>query len=192
MIFRTIFLALLVSIFSISASADDSVYYRKWIIANYGNNISGEDAAFVVRCVTSYNQRYVMHRPSPELIMAIIATESAYNRKAISNKGAKGLMQVMWSSHRKQVDKKTLYSIPMNIFVGMHVYHTYLEMYGGNKRRALMAYYGSTNAAGQQYSDKIIATSQRIRHYVAMHKKRHNAIVVKNKNQMAITLADNQ
>ncbi len=95
-------------------------------------------------------------RLPPGLVMGLIDIESAFNRYAVSNAGAVGLMQVMpfWPEtlgmRRHQLTK-----IPENIRMGCAIFRAYLGRENHNIARALARYNGSV---GQRwYSDKVIA-----------------------------------
>ncbi|WP_253705154.1 lytic transglycosylase domain-containing protein [Endozoicomonas ascidiicola] len=80
----------------------------------------------------------------PELVLALIHTESAFDHFALSSAGAQGLMQVMpfWkvilgSKHDNLMNPKT------NIRYGVAILDHYLEKEKGNLTRALARYNGS-------------------------------------------------
>ena len=56
------------------------------------------DASLAERCVRRYAAHY---RVSPELIAALIDVESRWNPRAVSHKGAMGLMQLMPATARR-------------------------------------------------------------------------------------------
>lgn len=75
------------------------------------------------------------------LIHAVIATESGYNPKAQSRKGAYGLMQVLPATAQTltAVPVKQ-WSVPQQIFWGSHYLKRMLDMFEGNVTLALAAY----------------------------------------------------
>lgn len=80
----------------------------------------------------------------PELILAIIHTESGFDRYAVSSAGAQGLMQIMpfWKKvigHPK--DNLTL--IDVNLRYGCAILSLYLKKEKGQLSRALARYNGS-------------------------------------------------
>ena len=81
----------------------------------------------------------------PALLQAVIEVESGYNTKALSPKGAIGLMQVMptTASRYGQYD---LYSAEENMAVGAHYLHDLIVMFNGNVRLAVAAYNAGENA----------------------------------------------
>ncbi|MBS0365602.1 MAG: lytic transglycosylase domain-containing protein [Proteobacteria bacterium] len=89
------------------------------------------------------------HRPgethlAPGLVMAVIAVESRFDRWAVSNAGAVGLMQVMpfWPE-RLGMRRYELTHIAPNIHMGCAILRYYLQYEHNNVRRALARYNGS-------------------------------------------------
>ena len=80
----------------------------------------------------------------PELVLAVIHTESAFKRYAISSVGAQGFMQVMpfW---RKELGREedNLTEMETNIRYGTTILSYYLQKEKGNLSRALARYNGS-------------------------------------------------
>jgi len=94
-------------------------------------------------------------RLPPGLVMAIIDIESGFNRYAVSNAGAVGLMQVMpfWPENLG-MRRHQLVRAPENIRMGCAIFRAYLKR-DNNVARALQRYNGSTGK--RAYSDKVIA-----------------------------------
>ncbi|MDH5325049.1 MAG: lytic transglycosylase domain-containing protein [Gammaproteobacteria bacterium] len=90
----------------------------------------------------------------PELVLAVIDTESAFNRWAISVVGAQGLMQVMpfWL---KEIGREgdNLFSVKTNLRFGCTILKHYLDKEKGDLRRALARYNGSIGKA--KYPNKV-------------------------------------
>ncbi len=123
-------------------------------------NVTKEELAEVIyEEANRYNQ-------DPKLILALIATESEFYNWAVSEKGAKGLMQIMpyvaeslaqdlgieWSGDR------TLFNPYLNIRIGIH-YLSQLMLDFKDVRTALTAYnYGPT------YVKSLIERKERIPH----------------------------
>jgi hypothetical protein len=123
-------------------------------------NVTKEELAEVIyEEANRYNQ-------DPKLILALIATESEFYNWAVSEKGAKGLMQIMpyvaeslaqdlgieWSGDR------TLFNPYLNIRIGIH-YLSQLMLDFKDVRTALTAYnYGPTYVRG------LIERKERIPH----------------------------
>ena len=75
----------------------------------------------------------------PNLVLAIMTEESAFNPRAVSSVGAVGLMQVMPHWKRVLAINGDLYDPDTNIKYGLQVLGFYLEMYG-DLEMALTAY----------------------------------------------------
>ena len=83
----------------------------------------------------------------PELVLAVIATESTFRPEAVSRAGARGLMQVIPRYHRTKVKAvggtPALFDPAKNIQVGTKILNEYIAMSGGNVRNGLLRYNGS-------------------------------------------------
>ena len=85
----------------------------------------------------------------PELVLAVIEVESAFDRFAISVAGARGLMQVMpfWLDEINLSDQN-LFKIRTNLRMGCTILRYYLDMESNDLGPALARYngsYGNTN-----------------------------------------------
>jgi soluble lytic murein transglycosylase-like protein len=80
----------------------------------------------------------------PELVLAVIHVESRFNRWAISNAGAQGLMQIMpfWLKEIGR-PRDNLFDIETNLRLGCTILRYYLDKEKGNLSRALARYNGS-------------------------------------------------
>ncbi len=96
-------------------------------------------------------------RLKPGLILAIIHTESAFDRFAVSSAGAQGLMQVMpfWKKELGQPDDN-LTRIETNLRYGCTILRHYLSVEKGNLTRALARYNGSL---GKDYYPEKVYTN---------------------------------
>ncbi len=116
------------------------------------------EAETIARWVYIYSQRFDL---SPELVLALIAVESQFDHFAVSNVGARGLMQVMpfW---KKELGNKTdnLFEIETNIRYGCAILRMYKDRYH-SLTRALAAYNGSLGS--QRYPKKIYAVMKRFK-----------------------------
>jgi soluble lytic murein transglycosylase-like protein len=79
------------------------------------------------------------HEVDPFIVKAIIRAESSYNPKAVSNKGAKGLMQLMPVTAR-ELGVKNSFDPVQNIDGGVRYFKMLLDRYKGNVKLALAAY----------------------------------------------------
>jgi len=90
------------------------------------------------------------HNLSPKLVHAIIKTESNYNPKAISKKGAQGLMQIMPQT-AKMLGLKQPLNPKDNIEAGVRYFKKLLDHFHGDLSLALAAYNaGPTNVEKYQ------------------------------------------
>ncbi|MFO7592786.1 MAG: transglycosylase SLT domain-containing protein [Pseudomonadota bacterium] len=80
----------------------------------------------------------------PELVLAVIQVESNFDRFAISEAGARGLMQVMpfWLQELERPNDN-LFDVQTNLRFGCTILRYYLDMEKGNRTRALARYNGS-------------------------------------------------
>ncbi|TCO77291.1 lytic transglycosylase domain-containing protein [Chromatocurvus halotolerans] len=90
----------------------------------------------------------------PELVLAVIEVESAFNRFAVSRAGAQGLMQVMpfWRREIGRPDDN-LTDNPTNLDYGCRILQFYRDREDGDLHRALAAYNGSSGT--RRYSNKV-------------------------------------
>ena len=91
----------------------------------------------------------------PELILAVIETESNFDHYAISVAGAIGLMQIMpfWLEDIGRPDDNLLH-IDTNLRYGCTILKFYLDKEKGDLRRALGRYNGSLGR--RKYPNKVI------------------------------------
>ncbi|OED40461.1 hypothetical protein ACH42_16340 [Endozoicomonas sp. (ex Bugula neritina AB1)] len=80
----------------------------------------------------------------PELVLAVIQTESTFDRFAVSSAGAQGLMQIMpfWKDIIGR-SNDNLTHIETNLRYGCTILSYYIEKENGNISRALARYNGS-------------------------------------------------
>lgn len=75
----------------------------------------------------------------PALVKAIIMAESSYNPRAVSRKGAQGLMQLMPSTARA-LGVKDIFDPEHNIDAGVRYFRKLLNQFNGNVKLAIAAY----------------------------------------------------
>ena len=95
----------------------------------------------------------------PDLIMAVIEIESSFNRFALSEVGANGLMQIMpfWLDAIERPDDN-LNNIDTNIRWGCAILAHYIQVEDGNIMNALQRYNG--NRRNFAYANKIVSRWQ--------------------------------
>ncbi|HHS83443.1 MAG TPA: lytic transglycosylase domain-containing protein [Gammaproteobacteria bacterium] len=98
----------------------------------------------------------------PELVLAVIQVESAFDRWAISSVGAQGLMQIMpfWLKEIGHPDDN-LFHIKTNLRMGCTILRFYLDKEKGNLTRALARYNGSLHIKPNRYANKVFRALRR-------------------------------
>lgn len=98
---------------------------------------------------------------SRKVLKALVKVESAYNPKAVSRVGARGISQVMpFNASRCKLDKEHLFDPTYNIRCGAKILREELDRVG-NLKDALAVYNcGKIKCAeGQKYAQKVLALS---------------------------------
>lgn len=86
-----------------------------------------------------------------KLVRAVIKTESTYRTKAVSKKGAYGLMQLMpATAERFGVTDRT--NVKENIYGGVRFLRFLLDTFDGNKKLALAGYNAGENAVMRHHN----------------------------------------
>ncbi len=117
-----------------------------------------DEAEAIARWVHLYSVRFEL---SPELVLGLISVESNFDHFAVSNVGARGLMQVMpfW---KKELGSPSdnLFEIETNIRYGCAIIRHYIKRY---KRidRALAAYNGSLGHS--KYPNRVFTQMRRFK-----------------------------
>ncbi|NNC55628.1 MAG: lytic transglycosylase domain-containing protein [Pseudomonadales bacterium] len=118
---------------------------------------SHEDALAILQAV--YREAYASDLP-PDLVLAVISIESAFNRFAVSRVGAQGLMQVMpfW---KQEIGRPgdNLMDIDVNVRYGCKILQYYIKRSNGDLSEALARYNGSYGRT--VYSEKVMLNWER-------------------------------
>lgn len=116
-----------------------------------GGNLSGTSGnAQYDSFILEFSKKYNIN---PNLILAQMSQESSYNRKATSNKGASGLMQLMPGTARR-FGVTDIYDPKQNIEAGVKYMRWLLNEFGGDVDLAL-AGYNAGEGAVKKYGGKI-------------------------------------
>ena len=101
----------------------------------------------------------------PLLILAVISVESRFNPIAESDKGAKGLMQVIPKWHYEKLaehgGEDAVLDPRTNMLVGAQILKEYIVR-AGNLEAGLQMYNGASDDLSQGYAQKVIAERQRL------------------------------
>ncbi|MGD2029916.1 MAG: lytic transglycosylase domain-containing protein, partial [Desulfobacterales bacterium] len=90
------------------------------------------------------------YQVDPALVKAIIMAESGYNAKAISKRGAKGLMQLMPAT-AQALGVEDIFNPKQNISGGVRYFKQLFNQFNGDVKLALAAYNaGSRNVRNYQ------------------------------------------
>jgi hypothetical protein len=111
------------------------------------------DLAYSIAC--SVEEGCEKYNLPPELVLAVMETESNFRPQARSHMNARGLMGVMgktpngkivWLTRLQQegilTRESDLLTVHANILAGCFILRYYLDEYNGNMRKALFAYVG--------------------------------------------------
>jgi soluble lytic murein transglycosylase-like protein len=88
------------------------------------------------------------HGVDPELVLAVVAVESAFQPKAVSPKGAQGLMQLMPRT-ASSLGVDDAFDPAANLDGGTRYLGSLLTLYGGDLQRALAAYNAGAGAVAR-------------------------------------------
>jgi len=109
----------------------------------------------ILHAVSCESSKHSMLRDRPQLVLAVIDVESAFDPFAVSYAGAVGLMQVMPFWPRELgLSNKDLIDVELNIRMGTSILAYYLERERGDYHRALGRYNGSLGR--REYPDLVL------------------------------------
>lgn len=111
-----------------------------------------ESPAEVAQIRILIGQAALQYGVSAQLVEAVVAYESRFSAKAISAKGARGLMQMLPRTAQQYgiTDSRELDNPEKNIDVGTHYLSDLLARYGGNVALALAAYNAGSGTIDRQ------------------------------------------
>ncbi|HEX7503487.1 MAG TPA: transglycosylase SLT domain-containing protein [Acidobacteriota bacterium] len=94
---------------------------------------------------------------SPNLVLAVMQVESAFNPLAVSSAGAFGLMQVRYAVWKDElaIDRNRIFDVEYNIDLGLRILKQYQDIAGGNMRRALFLYNNGYKYNNEGYVAKV-------------------------------------
>jgi soluble lytic murein transglycosylase-like protein len=126
---------------------------------------------FAEQCVYRYARQY---RIPPELIAAFIDVESNWNPRAVSNKGAMGLMQLMPATARR-FGALQPFDPEQNIAAGTRYITMLMWEFHGEMRLVAAAYYAGDKWVGRRMLDyrnpDVIAYVEAVRWHYALRKR---------------------
>jgi soluble lytic murein transglycosylase-like protein len=108
-----------------------------------------------MRILTRVHHEATIAGLEPELVLAVIETESNFDTYAVSVAGALGLMQIMpfWRDEIGRPDDNLIH-LETNLRYGCTILSFYLDKENGDLRRALGRYNGSLGQ--RKYPNKVI------------------------------------
>ena len=97
------------------------------------------------------------------LIMAIIKAESNFRKDALSQKNAKGLMQIMdetgaWCANKIGISDPDLFDVETNIRIGTFYVSYLLDKYDGNEKTAVAAYNAGQGNVSKWLKDETLSS----------------------------------
>jgi soluble lytic murein transglycosylase-like protein len=128
------------------------------------------DTAAAPRFVRQYAAHY---RVPPELIAALIDVESRWNPRAVSNKGAMGLMQLMPATARRY-GAFAPFDVEQNIAAGTRYVTALMWEFHGDLRLVAAAYYAGDRSIALKQLDyrnpDVVAYVQAVRRQYMLRK----------------------
>jgi soluble lytic murein transglycosylase-like protein len=114
-------------------------------VENEGRFFSARDSNEYDSLISEFSKKY---RVDFALIKAIIRAESGFNPRAVSRKGAKGLMQLMPET-ASRVNVSNIFSPRENIEGGVRYFKYLLSLFNNDLRLSLAAYNAGENIVAQ-------------------------------------------
>src|SRR4030042_2505609 len=109
------------------------------------SSISTKDSGNYDSLISEFSKKYQVDFA---LIKAIIRTESGFNPRAVSRKGAKGLMQLMPATAQR-MNVSNIFSPRENIEGGVRYFKYLLSLFNDDLRLSLAAYNAGENVVGE-------------------------------------------
>jgi len=123
----------------IYVNAGESTPRGDWMPRNFGRSTSASSGQIPANIDELVEQTASRFQVDPELIRAMIRVESDYDPKAVSNKGAMGLMQLIpATAHRFGVANP--FDPKQNLEGGVNYLKYLLGLFGGDLNLSLAAY----------------------------------------------------
>lgn len=122
----------------------------QWVTENSNTKLSDSTALSIVR--HTYTNA-ISNNIKPEVILAMIKTESGFIAKAKSSYGAKGLLQVVPRWHKDKLKGRDPFSPSVSIEVGTTVLKDCLVKHNSNFKKSMRCYSGG---AGPKYARSVI------------------------------------
>ena len=147
--------ALLIQASQTKSSFEDEFHAQVWLtdMSNrLGKRVDDHDERIAL--LTAVHREAKIAGLQPELVLAVMDVESAFNRYAISRVGARGLMQIMpfWLDEIGRPNDN-LFDIDTNVRFGCTILKHYIDIEKGDLFRALGRYNGSLGKA--KYPNKV-------------------------------------
>ena len=119
-------------------------------------------------------RQYAGHyRVSPELVAALIDVESRWNPRALSSKGAMGLMQLMPATARRYGASKP-FDVEQNIAAGTRYVTALMWEFHGDLRLVAAAYYAGDHGIAKEqlnyHNPDVVAYVQAVRRQFMIRK----------------------
>lgn len=140
--------------------AAEKVLYMHWggLVADANPALNADEVYEIGRAIVRYSETYGL---APRLVVAIITVESSGVPRAVSRKGARGLMQVMpWWIDELNVEGD-LFDIDSNIRTGCYILSENIRRWG--HKEGIRRYYRGGNAVfDDNYLTKVNEALERL------------------------------